>query len=76
MKIIKKLNLSSISIDRLPLTKRTLDLANHIVKGGTVPPIHVMRQVDLYRILDGRHRFLAHKLAGKQQILVKYSEVI
>ena len=69
------MNLSSITIDRLPLTKRTLDIANHLVKGGTISPIHVQKQLDLYRILDGRHRFLAYKLAGKQQILVKYSEV-
>lgn len=60
-------------LDRAPLTRRTFSLAKHLENGGTVPPIHIQYDSHgLWRVLDGRHRVIAHKLVGCRHILVRF----
>lgn len=83
MRILEEMDLSNIQIDRLPLNPRTLALVEFLRQGGQVPPIHVQPSYHYYagayqektgqfRILDGRHRFLAFKLLGRKKIMVRY----
>lgn len=69
MRVIRSIRLCNLIIDRYPLEPRTLALIKHLESGKSVPPIHVRRNEDgAYVILDGRHRFLAHKLLGRTHI--------
>lgn len=64
---------SEIEVDRLPVGKRTLSLANHLAAGGLVPPVHVEPIGNgRFRILDGRHRTLAHRLVERRKILARW----
>jgi ParB-like chromosome segregation protein Spo0J len=71
MRITRNLPLSCIRIDRLPF-RRVLDLVRHLEAGGTVPPIKVQKTERGFRILDGRHRFMAFKLLGRPTIPATY----
>lgn len=72
---VEYLDTQSVVLDRRP-TRRLGGLIMHLLKGGTVPPIHVQPTVldGEYRILDGRHRLVAHRMLGKKKILARYSE--
>ena len=60
-------------IDRKPIGVRTYELAMFLDCDGTVPPIHVVPgEKGQFNIIDGRHRFLAHKLVGRKKIQVRY----
>lgn len=61
-------------VDRIPLNQRSLALVRHLEAGGSVPPIHVERHDGCWWVLDGRHRFVAHKLLGRSHIWVKVAE--
>jgi ParB-like chromosome segregation protein Spo0J len=67
MRVYKTLPLSAIQIDRLPF-KRVLDFVAFLQAGGVTRPIKVMRWSGGYRIRDGRHRYMAHKLLGRTEI--------
>lgn len=74
MRVVRSLPLNLIDIDRLPF-ERVLDLAIHLRSGGSVPPIHVISCPNgRFSILDGRHRFHAHKLVGRTHILARYGQ--
>lgn len=65
--------LNQIEIDRYPINKSTLDLIDFIRDGGEVKPIKVYeKSKGKFAIRDGRHRFTAYKMMGKQKIKVKY----
>lgn len=72
MRIIKNISIGQIDIDRFPMCLCTLDLAIKM-QNGLIPPIKVLPlQKGRYRILDGRHRILAHKLNGRNVIKAKF----
>jgi len=74
MRTIQKIPIHLIDVDRLPLEPTSLQYANAIRKGNIFPPIKVAKLKNgRFKILDGRHRFLAHKLNGKQFIIAKFS---
>lgn len=77
MRIKQDIDLNLVKIDRLPLDKKTLKYALSIQKSGrrNFPPIKVAKTKNgRFEIRDGRHRWLAHKLAGETKILAKFSE--
>jgi hypothetical protein len=60
-------------IDRMPLNPATLSCANAILEGVEMPPIKVQALPDgRWKVRDGRHRAVAHKLTGKARILAKW----
>ena len=71
---LKKVRLSQVKVeDRLPLGLRTLSLIDHLRGGGSVPPIHVRPNGHgQFVVLDGRHRYLAHKMLEREWIEVRY----
>lgn len=75
MRVLGPVHVSLIDVDRLPIGLRTLALVEHLRSGGTVPPIHVMRaEHGRFRILDGRHRILAHRLLERRTIVARWGE--
>lgn len=46
------------------------NISKHLRKGGTVPPILVRRHPKTggYQVVDGHHRYFAHKNAGMKHI--------
>ena len=96
-RIRKWLPLSAIRIDRMPINRDTLALADFIRNGGEVKPIRVQKiwisKCDRrptcsehaehgpnplghheYHIRDGRYRWLAYKLLGREKIEVVFGE--
>lgn len=72
--VIQRLKVDLIIADRVPVGRRTFEIAIHLEKGGTVPPIHVVPyKSGCWFVLNGRHRLAAHKLVGKKQILAKHA---
>ena len=70
MKPIKEIPLGQIIIDRLPLNLEGLSTALAVHNGLSMPPIKVITRFNgKYKIKDGRHRYLAHKLNGKKTIM-------
>lgn len=47
-------------------------MKNHLKQGGKLPPILVRRHPDTngYQVIDGHHRYFAHKEAGMKHINV------
>ena len=72
MRVIQELPVNHIYLDRVPLVPQTLDLVRHLENGGSVPPIHVVKDVSGWRVLDGRHRLAAYRLLGRERILVRF----
>lgn len=73
MRITRHLPISQLVIDRYPLGRRTASLMDHLEAGGTVPPIHVqVLPCGQYKVLDGRHRTLAHRMLERETILARY----
>lgn len=75
MRIIALLPISNIRIDRPAIGPQTLDLAIkmqnlHFMRA--LPPIHVQKSSEGYKICDGRHRLTAAKLNGFKLIKAKY----
>lgn len=73
MKEIVTIKVENVVTENHPVGPATYALAKHLETGGSVPPIHVMPQGGTYRLLDGRHRLLAHKLLGITEIKAKVS---
>lgn len=68
--------LGHILMDRIPLDPTTLKYAKLIEKSVDFPAIKVQWLAPgRLLIKDGRHRWTAHKLAGKKTIKVKYGKV-
>ncbi len=77
MRIEREVNINLIDIDRIPLSNRTLQYANCMERGDMFPPIHLQSLVNgRFRLLDGRHRFVANKLLDKIKILSRFSTKI
>lgn len=72
MRVTMRVHLSNIICDKKPpLDAKTLEFAKLIESGYIFPPIKVERLANgAYKLLDGRHRFYGHKLAGKDTISV------
>jgi hypothetical protein len=71
---IKMIPICQIDIDRLPIGRVSLGYANNVCSGSHFPPIKVARLNNgRYKILDGRHRYLAHMLNDKKYIKAKFS---
>lgn len=52
-------------------TKRVDKMVNHLSGGGTLPPIYVRKHdAGGYQVLDGHHRWTAHKKYGSKTIPV------
>jgi len=62
---------AAIKIDRWPHGPRALEYANLLITGVELPPIKVHFRDGHWRVGDGRHRLLAHKLVGKDIIMVR-----
>lgn len=76
MRQLKWIPTQIIRLDRGPLGPSVMDLAIHLIKGGTVPPIHVQIIDGEYWIRDGRHRVQAHRLIGREYILARFSKEV
>jgi len=63
--------IAAIRMDRWPQGPKTLGYAIALSEGAQFPPIKVHLRDGRWRISDGRHRLLAHKLCGKTHILVR-----
>lgn len=65
--------LDLVGIDRVPYDPRVLSLCRHLSEGGTVPPVHIqMVPNGRFRILDGRHRWVAHRLLQRNVIFARW----
>ncbi len=72
MRRTEHISIALIDVDRYPM-KRVLGLVRHLEAGGTVPPVHVERTTHgRFRLLDGRHRIMAHRLLERPLILARY----
>ena len=74
MRVKKEIPVKLIQIDRIPLDNKTLEYATKL-KDGTVFPAIKVAKLDngLFEIRDGRHRLIAHKLCGIENIFAKFS---
>jgi ParB-like chromosome segregation protein Spo0J len=63
--------IAAIAMDRWPHQPKTLEYAKALEAGAVFPPIKVHFHAGRWRIGDGRHRLLAHKLCGRTHILVR-----
>ena len=74
MRIKKEINMSLIDIDRMPINPATLQYANRMTQGDIFPAVKLQSLPGgRFRLLDGRHRFVAFKLLGRSNILAQYS---
>lgn len=74
MRVKALVPLACIDVDRLPINPVVLGLIAFMKAGGEVPPVKLQKMFNgRYKLKDGRHRFLAHKLLGRVAILSKYS---
>lgn len=75
LRVTREIPVGAIRVDRMPF-ERVLSLVDFLRKGGKVPPIRVQKLSNgQYRILDGRHRWMAHKLLTRPTILATYAEL-
>lgn len=73
MRVIAKVDIKDIQYDKLPSTESVKDLCRHIRFGGTIPPVKLtVLDNGKFKLKDGRHRILAHKLLGLNQIKAKF----
>lgn len=77
MRVEEIIDISCIKkLDRYPLVPQTLDLSMKLLSGevtiNSLPPIHTVLENGSHRILDGRHRYTAIKLAGINKIKTRY----
>lgn len=75
VRLLGKIPVALIDLDRAVLDRRSLNIANYLAAGHSVPPIHVKRWSNgRFGILDGRHRVTAAKLLRRKYILAKWGE--
>jgi hypothetical protein len=73
-RVVGMVPVAHIEIDRLPLRPDGLDTTLALMLGVAMPPIHLQLKVEGgWLIKDGRHRLLAHKLLGREEILARWS---
>ena len=77
MRYCHPIDISQISMDRVPINKETYELAKDIETNGLRKPIKVaLVETGLRRgnfeIRDGRHRVTAMRLLGRTKIPAKY----
>lgn len=71
----REIDVALVDFDKLPLNRSTFELCVFLEGGGDVPPIHVAQDgYGRFKIRDGRHRLLAHKLTGRTKIMARYGE--
>lgn len=74
MRVTKHIPINLIDIDRIPLDKKVIRFTYAIQAMAVFPAIKVAKKSNgRYAIRDGRHRYIAHKLLGKETILAKFS---
>ena len=71
MRVVERVPTSRRVLDRVPLNERTLEIANHLRAGGSVPPIHCLHLHGWLVVLNGRHRAAAYRML-RRPALVKY----
>jgi len=76
MKVESEILIESLIVDRLPVNNEVLQLVFFLMSGGIVPPIHVQKVNDGWRVRDGRHRVAAYKLLGLKTINAKHAVII
>ena len=73
MRTLGLVDLRQIDIDRLPLDEKTLCFANALMGGAIFPPIKLHPRVGgRWRIKDGRHRWLAHRMLKRWKIKASF----
>ena len=74
MRVIKEVPLHLIDVDREPCGQVTLGYAVAMSNGDVFPPVKLAKlKGGRFRLLDGRHRFLACKLNGRKTINARFS---
>lgn len=76
MRLYKKIPIHCIVVkDKLPITPKAMEFAEALKRGDKFPPIKLeVLGNGSYILLDGRNRFSAHKLAGKERIFASVSQ--
>lgn len=75
MRVKKEIPMNLINMDRIPLDRKTLRFTYAMQAMAEFPAIKVAKRQDgRYEIRDGRHRWVAHKLLGREKILAKFSD--
>ena len=75
MRVTKEIDINLIDVDRIPLNRKVVRFTYAIQAMAVFPAIKVAKLSNgRFKILDGRHRWTAHKLLGKETILAKYSD--
>lgn len=73
MRVVRAIPVTQVVYDRLPLNPTGLATTQALADGVEMPPIHVeVLPNGRYKVRDGRHRLLAHKLLGKTHILARF----
>lgn len=73
-RIEAEIPLSLVVMDRLPVGRATFEYAVLMDRGIEFPAIRLARRSDgRFQIRDGRHRYLAAKLIGRNSILARFS---
>lgn len=75
MRVERLVSVATILYDRLPLAQpKTRTYASDMARGDIFPAIKCALRLDgLLEIRDGRHRLAACMLAGRPQILARFS---
>jgi len=74
LRVEKEISLNLIKMDRIPLDKKTLRFTYALQACADFPAIKVAKLNNGgYEIRDGRHRWAACKLLGREKILAKFS---
>ena len=69
---VRQIPVSLIDYDRLPLGPAGFATATALAAGVEMPPVHVqVLPGGRYRLCDGRHRLLAHKILGRETIAAR-----
>lgn len=76
MRVTKYIPISQIDMDSYPMNPSTLSLIDYIREGNEVNAIEVLSLSNgRFRIKDGCHRVLAHKMLGLNRIKANYSTI-
>lgn len=75
-KHLRMVPLALIEVDRPPSERSVVELLRHLKAGGSVPPVKLQASCGSmpYLLKDGRHRYLAAMLLGRESILARWSD--
>ena len=77
MRITKTIPTHLIDIDRMPIHTKTLQYAICMQQGDVFPPVKLAKLSNgRYKLMDGRHRYLATRLNDRRLILGKFSDQV